>query len=159
MERILAAGHAEMPRTGPWTITVPGAVDAWAKLLERYGTLGLEQVLEPAIRYATEGFAVTPVIAAEWAMHASHIEGDAAARDAFLPGGRAPRAGEQFQNPEMAGLLSVIAAGGPNRFTAESRLRSLARQRSVPVARCAPATWPCGLVRFGWSRSPDRSAA
>jgi gamma-glutamyltranspeptidase/glutathione hydrolase len=116
LEAIGAAGHTTTPSTGPWTITVPGAVDAWAKLLERHGRLSLAQVLAPAIRHAREGFAVTPVIAAEWAMHAGNIAGDAAASATFLPGGRAPAAGETFRNPAMADLLATIAEGGPDAF-------------------------------------------
>jgi gamma-glutamyltranspeptidase/glutathione hydrolase len=116
VEAIAAAGHAQMPRTGPWTVTVPGAVDAWAKLLERHGRLGLDRVLAPAIRCAREGFEVTPQIAAEWAMHAGNIAGDEAASATFLPGGRAPAAGEAFNNEDMGALLAVIADGGPDAF-------------------------------------------
>jgi gamma-glutamyltranspeptidase/glutathione hydrolase len=116
IDAIRAAGYDEMPTTGPWTITVPGAVDTWCKLLERHGRLGLEAALQPAIRYATEGFKVTPVIADEWAMHAHRIQADAVAAAVFLPGGRAPAAGERFSNPEMGALLRAIANVGRDAF-------------------------------------------
>jgi gamma-glutamyltranspeptidase/glutathione hydrolase len=155
LDAIRAAGHTEMPRTGPWTITVPGAVDAWAKLLERHGRLGLSQVLAPAIRHAHEGFAVTPVIAAEWAMHAGNVEGDEAASATFLPDGRAPRAGEAFRNPEMAQLLALVAEGGPEAFyrgePAERIGAAVQRAggplRATDLAEFAGARWVTPLAR------------
>jgi gamma-glutamyltranspeptidase/glutathione hydrolase len=116
VDAVRAAGHTRMPATGPWTVTVPGAVDGWAQLLDRAGALGFDQVLRPAIRHAEQGFAVTPVIADEWAMHASRIANDAAARAVFLPGGRAPRAGERFANADLAALLRLLAADGAEGF-------------------------------------------
>src|SRR4029453_2035837 len=59
-------GIERMPSEGIHTVTVPGAVDGWAKLLERYGTMKLARVLQPAIEYAERGFPVTDVIAADW---------------------------------------------------------------------------------------------
>ena len=154
-EAIAAAGHAEMPATGGWTVTVPGAVDAWAKLLERHGRLGIDQVLAPAIRWAREGFAVTPQIAAEWAMHAGNIAGDEAASATFLPGGRAPAAGETFTNAEMAGLLAAIADGGPGAFyrgeTAERIGAAVQRAggplRATDLSEFTGARWVLPLAR------------
>jgi gamma-glutamyltranspeptidase / glutathione hydrolase len=155
VEALRAAGHDTMPTTGPWTITVPGAVDAWSRLLERCGRLGLERVLQPAIGHAQDGFAVTPVIADEWAMGASRIEHDAAARDIFLPDGRAPRAGERFRNPEMAGLLRMLAAGGADVFyrgePAERIGAAVERAggplRATDLAEWAGAAWVAPLSR------------
>jgi gamma-glutamyltranspeptidase/glutathione hydrolase len=113
---IRAAGHVTMPKTGPWTVTVPGAVSAWATLMDAHGRLGLEQALAPSVRYATDGFEVTPVVAAEWAMHASRIENDEAASGVFLPRGRAPRSGETFSNPAMGRLLARIGREGARAF-------------------------------------------
>src|SRR5262245_41839905 len=59
-------GMDTMPQIGIHTVTVPGAVDGWANLLERYGTMKLSQVLLPAIEYAERGFPVTDVIATDW---------------------------------------------------------------------------------------------
>ncbi|HYZ28424.1 MAG TPA: gamma-glutamyltransferase family protein [Thermoleophilaceae bacterium] len=116
VDAIRAAGHTTMPSTGPWTVTVPGAVSAWATLMEAHGRLGLARAVAPAVRYATYGFEVTPVVAAEWAMHAARIEHDEAASSVFLPHGRAPRAGETFSNRAMGRLLAEIGDGGRKAF-------------------------------------------
>ncbi|MDX6715495.1 MAG: gamma-glutamyltranspeptidase / glutathione hydrolase [Baekduia sp.] len=145
VDAVRGAGHAEMPVTGPWTVTVPGAVDGWAQLLDRAGALGFEQVLQPAIRHAEQGFAVTPVIADEWAMHAGRISGDQAARDVFLPGGRAPRAGEVFVNPELGGLLRLLArdgAGGFYRGAPAERIGDAVERAGGPLRAADLQAWP-----------------
>ncbi|MCP9489895.1 MAG: gamma-glutamyltransferase family protein [Solirubrobacteraceae bacterium MAG38_C4-C5] len=145
VESLRAAGHAEMPRSGGWTITVPGAVDAWTTLLERGGRLGLRHVLEPAIGHAVDGFAVTPVIAGEWAAHAGRIEHDEAARATFLADGRAPRAGETFRNPELGRLLRAIAAGGPDAFyrgEPAERIGAAVEAAGGPLRASDLARWP-----------------
>jgi gamma-glutamyltranspeptidase / glutathione hydrolase len=91
VDAVRASGHDRMPSTGPWTVTVPGAVATWARLEARHGRLGLDRLLAPAIQIANEGFEVTPTISEEWAMHASRIADNAAAAAVFLPGGRALR--------------------------------------------------------------------
>jgi gamma-glutamyltranspeptidase / glutathione hydrolase len=101
-------GLDAMPLHGWDPVTVPGAVSAWAALSERFGCLPLRDVAEPAIRYAREGFLVSPVTAAAWSA-AARLHGereDFAA--AFLPGGRAPAAGERFALPDQARSLELI---------------------------------------------------
>jgi gamma-glutamyltranspeptidase/glutathione hydrolase len=115
VESVRAAGYDAMPSLGPWTITVPGSVSAWGALLERYGRLGLEAVLAPAIELAEQGFAVTPFVADEWAANADRLQGDEALAT-FLPGGGAPRAGERFANPALGATLRRIADAGPDAF-------------------------------------------
>lgn len=149
VDAVRSAGHETMPATGPWTITVPGAVDAWSQLLARHGKLGLERVLRPAIRLAEAGFEVTPVVAREWAMHAHRIENDEAAAAVFLPEGRAPRAGETFANPELGSLLRLLAARGSDVFyrgvVAEEIGRAVERAggplRAEDLAGWAGARW------------------
>ncbi|MBI4503434.1 MAG: gamma-glutamyltransferase, partial [Gemmatimonadetes bacterium] len=110
-EELVRRGHQAMPPAGPETITVPGALAGWAALLERYGTLSLAQALEPAIQLAGEGFPVSPIIAFEWNAYGSPLT-DPAGRALFLPGGRAPAAGEWFRNPDLAATLRLIATQG-----------------------------------------------
>lgn len=101
--------HGRMPQTGLHSVTVPGAADAWGTLHARYGILPLGKVLEPAIRYAREGFPVAQVTAAGWQAGTAKLRADAEAAAIFLPGGRAPRRSEVFQNPGMAQTLEAVA--------------------------------------------------
>jgi gamma-glutamyltranspeptidase/glutathione hydrolase len=144
VERVRAAGHEQMPATGPWSITVPGAVAGWAQLLDRAGALGLEQVLRPAIRHAEQGFAVTPVIADEWGAQAGRVAGDATAREVFLPGGRAPRAGERFANPDLGALLRLLARDGADGFyrgTPAERIGEAVERAGGPLSAGDLAAW------------------
>ena len=111
-EGLLAAGEREVPYQGPRSITVPGALSGWQALLERYGTMTLAQVLEPAIRIADEGFPVTPVIARDWQNTADLLRRNEAAAATFLPGGQAPRAGMWFRNPDLARTFRRISQNG-----------------------------------------------
>jgi gamma-glutamyltranspeptidase / glutathione hydrolase len=103
------AGLSEMPRTGWNSATVPGQVAGWAALSARFGRLPFERLFEPAITYAADGFAVSPVIASVWPMLADLVKGQPGFDDAFLPGGRAPRAGERWRFPDQARSLDLIA--------------------------------------------------
>lgn len=108
-------GVTKTPQTGIHTVTVPGAVDGWAKLLERYGTMKLSQVLQPAIEYADRGFPVTDVIAADWDNALQHkANTDFAAT--FLPNGKPLAAGEIFTNKNLANTLKLVAAKGSSVF-------------------------------------------
>jgi gamma-glutamyltranspeptidase/glutathione hydrolase len=109
-------GLKEIPYRGPLSVSVPGAVDGWASLLERFGTISLARALAPAIAYARDGFALTPVVAEQWASAADTLAQDPAAAATFLPGGRAPRAGETFANPRLAATLEIVARGGRDAF-------------------------------------------
>ncbi len=113
-DALLEAGHENIPNRSAEAITVPGALQGWADLLERWGTISLAQALEPAIRLAEEGFPVSPVVASDWAGEVGVLEEDEGARATFLVDGeRAPEAGEWFRNPDYAGTLRQIAAEGP----------------------------------------------
>ncbi|HAC49461.1 MAG TPA: gamma-glutamyltransferase, partial [Sulfitobacter sp.] len=91
------------------SVTVPGAVSAWVELMEKFGKLDLATVLVPAIRYAEEGFLVSPTIATLWARGAEVLGKQPGFAETFLPEGRAPRAGERFRNPGAARTLRLIA--------------------------------------------------
>jgi len=109
-DALIRQGITTMPADGVYPITVPGAVAGWSELLEQCGSITLARALEPAIRYARDGFPVSEVIAAQWAAAASRL--DPAAAACFLPGGRAPRPGEIFRNPDLARTLEQIARDG-----------------------------------------------
>ncbi len=113
-EELFARGHDRVPGTGAEAVTVPGALAGWDALVTQYGTMDLAQVLAPAIRIASQGFPVTPVIAEQWAAASAKLAADPGARATYLVDGeRAPRAGEWFQNPDMARTLSLVAREGP----------------------------------------------
>jgi len=109
-------GLTAMPCNGIHTVTVPGAVAGWDALRARLGTLPMADLLAAAIWYADEGFPVSDVIAAHWAALKQKLESEPGARKTYLPGGRAPLAGEVFRNPDLASSLRLIAERGPAGF-------------------------------------------
>ncbi|MBI5441124.1 MAG: gamma-glutamyltransferase family protein, partial [Deltaproteobacteria bacterium] len=98
-----------IPLHSPYAWSVPGAGDGWLELHARYGKLPLAEVLAPAIRYAEEGFPVSPVIASNWAVSVTRFKDKPGFAEVFLPGGRAPREGERFRNPALAKTLRLLA--------------------------------------------------
>jgi gamma-glutamyltranspeptidase / glutathione hydrolase len=114
-EALLARGRKEMPASGAETVTVPGALAGWDALLKKYGTITLAQALAPAIRYAEQGYPVTPVISGDW-KEEEKLSADSAAKATFMPNGHPPVAGEWFRNPDYARTLREIAAGGTRVF-------------------------------------------
>jgi len=99
----------EMPLLGWDTVTVPGAVDAWVKLSQKFGNLPFAELFAPAIEYAQNGFIVSPITAAKWFdIEKTYLDFPEFGRT-FLPGGKAPRAGQLFCCPGQAMSLSAIA--------------------------------------------------
>jgi gamma-glutamyltranspeptidase/glutathione hydrolase len=115
-EAYRSRGLAEVPGRGILSVTVPGAVHAWETLAARYGSLPLGDVLEPAIRCAEEGFAVSELVAHYWWLLERAGVLDAAARASWAPGGRTPGAGEWFRVPELGATLRAVAKGGARAF-------------------------------------------
>ncbi|MBS1691409.1 MAG: gamma-glutamyltransferase family protein [Actinobacteria bacterium] len=103
-------GGGEVPMVGWNSVTVPGAVSAWAELHARFGRLPFEKLFEPAIAYGRNGFLVSTVVAAQWADQVPVFASQPGFAEAFLPDGRAPRAGELFRLPAHAATLETIAA-------------------------------------------------
>jgi gamma-glutamyltranspeptidase/glutathione hydrolase len=112
-EELLRRGRTTNIPRGVETITVPGALAGWQTLLDKYGTITLAQALQPAIRYAENGFVVTPVIAGDWVGQTNILRRDPGARRTFLRDSVAPHAGDWFTNPDYARTLRQIAAEGP----------------------------------------------
>ena len=103
-------GPAGVPFRGWDSVTVPGAVSAWVVLSERFGRLPFADLFEAAIRYARDGYLVTPVVAKAWEVGAAELAGEPGFAEHFLPGGAAPRPGTLFSCPPMARSLEAIAA-------------------------------------------------
>ena len=109
-------GFTQMPQSGVFSITVPGCVDGWAKLHQKFGRLPWAELFAPAIYFAQHGFPVTEFIDAYWRGGQSLLEKDANARRVFLINGEAPKVGEVFRNPEYARALELIAKQGEDAF-------------------------------------------
>lgn len=109
-------GLRTIPMRGPFSVTVPGAVDGWITLLDRFGSMTIKDVLAPAIEYANKGFAVTKAIARDWADHGSGYSGDPAFASVYYRDGSPPAYGENFVNHALGKTLQQIAEGGREAF-------------------------------------------
>ncbi len=116
IEFLKSQGHQDMPQRGIHSVTVPGAVEGWAKLRERFGSKSFAELLAPAIRYAEEGFPVPELVGQLWPRSLRLFRNDPPGLRTFYPGGRAPAIGEIFRNPDLAWSLRQIAAEGRDAF-------------------------------------------
>ena len=127
IESLEARGIYIMPQEGIDSVTVPGCVAGWEALHRRFGKISFLKVLSPAIYYANNGFPVTEIISARWEDEVEFLSSYPNARGTFLLGGKAPKVGEIFRNPDLARSLQKIAEQGRDGFyqgsTAESILQ------------------------------------
>ena len=113
---LIDQGNHTMPR-GIHTVTVPGAVAGWQALHDKFGTLGFETLLAPAIYYAEQGFPVTEQVAGMWGRAVSKLSANPYTKATFLLNGtRAPREGDVFRNPDLGTTLRAIAERGRDGF-------------------------------------------
>jgi gamma-glutamyltranspeptidase/glutathione hydrolase len=105
-----------IPNYGALSVSVPGCVDGWYSLHEKFGSLEMKELLQPAIEYAREGFPVTEVIAVLWAGYARSLQRYDGYRELYMPNGETPKKGEVFKNPGLANTLEKIAQGGRDAF-------------------------------------------
>jgi gamma-glutamyltranspeptidase / glutathione hydrolase len=115
-ETLLAKGLRAIALESIHAVTVPGAVEAWASILKAHGRFGLDRALQPAIRYARDGFPVAPRVGSDWAAAVPKLRADEGAARHFLKDGRAPTIGDVMRFPALAKTLEAIAAGGPGAF-------------------------------------------
>jgi gamma-glutamyltranspeptidase/glutathione hydrolase len=116
-------GISSIPARGPLPISVPGCVDGWFEMQERFGRLPMEAILEPAVAYAREGFPVSELIAFDWDKSVGALSEWPGFMETFAPAGRAPRKGEIFKNPMLADTLEKIGRGGRDTFYREDLAR------------------------------------
>lgn len=109
---VRARGHDTMPERGALTVTVPGTVEAWGRLIERFGTLGLAPVLEPAAAMAQQGYLITPQLS-EFLKAAAGMLGREHPAYALYP---PMDAGMTLRNPDLASVLSDLGRHGINGF-------------------------------------------
>lgn len=114
IDAVRALGHDRMPSRGALPITVPGAVDAWSQLLERFGRRSLADAVGPAAETAERGYALTAINARSIAGFLGEF--DDTARAVFAPSGRAPQPGETLRQPLLAASLRQIADGGRDAY-------------------------------------------
>ena len=116
IEYLHKLGLREMPHSGVNAITVPGVVDGWQKLADKFGRKKLKDDLDAAIRTAEDGFPVPEWDAAYWAAEVDLLRADDAATQLYLPSDRPPKVGDVFKNPELAASLQLIAEHGRDAF-------------------------------------------
>lgn len=129
----LPVDYQGIPKYGPLPVSVPGTVDGWFAIHERFGQLPMNQVLAPTIDYAREGFPVSPVIAyylqRAWKVFSKvfggspHLEN---IENTWFRGGRPPEAGEMFVNDDLANTLETLALEGRDAFYKGSLARRMA---------------------------------
>ncbi len=107
-------GIGALENTSPHTVTIPGAVSAWETLLAAHGRKGLDELLQPAIKFADEGWPVHSRVADDWAGAEDKLRRNGA--EAFLPQGAAPRAGDLFVQKNLAETLRRVAKAGARGF-------------------------------------------
>ena len=166
-EKLTARGFQQGSQQGALSVTVPGALAGWDMLVRTYGKRPLADALKPAIRYASDGFPVTPIIAEQWAAEAPLLRQDSAASATFLPDGRAPKVGEWFRNSDYARTLEAIAREGIGVFYGGdigsrivARLRQLDGFLTMEDLRANAPTWVTPIsVTFGgyrvWEMPPN----
>lgn len=112
----LDRGYQAVPEEGILSATVPGTVDGWQTLLEKYGRMSLSEVLTPAIEFARMGFPVAEVLGESWKRSAAKLLRCPNSTRVFLRKGRPPEPGEVYHLPELAATLETIAEGGREAF-------------------------------------------
>jgi gamma-glutamyltranspeptidase / glutathione hydrolase len=116
IEFLHGKGDDKMPQHGINSVTVPGAVDGWSKLLSRFGAKKFSEVLAPAIHYAKDGFPVPELAAEYWAEDEKKLSADPNLTATYMIDGRTPKLGEIFRNPDLAHSLELVAAGGRDAY-------------------------------------------
>jgi gamma-glutamyltranspeptidase/glutathione hydrolase len=109
-------GITVMPEAGIYSVTVPGCVRGWEALHERFGRLPWQELFQPAIYYAQNGFPVTEIISDDWKEDEDVLAADPNAKNVFLPNGTAPETGVIFRNPGYARALELVGKQGPEAF-------------------------------------------
>jgi len=160
IEYLKSKDITKMPASGIDTVTVPGAVDGWNKLHERFGRMQWRELFTPAIFYAENGYAVPEMIGMAWESEVPTLQSDPESRRIFLPNDSPPHVGNVFKNPDIGKTLRLLASGGPQAFyRGEIAQAILATSRSVGGTMTAEdladfsAEWvtPISTTYRGWT--------
>jgi gamma-glutamyltranspeptidase/glutathione hydrolase len=109
-------GYQDIPPLGPLPVSVPGCVDAWFALHDKFGKLPMKDLLAPTIAYARNGFPLTELIAYYWGLSVPRLSPYPGFKEQFTRAGRAPHKGEMWTNPNLARTLERLAKGGREAF-------------------------------------------
>jgi gamma-glutamyltranspeptidase/glutathione hydrolase len=115
-ELLKTQGFTNMPQTGIHSVTVPGAVEGWDQLLNRFGKKSFAEVLAPAIQLADRGFPVTELDGGYWKESEKKLRSSENAARTYLPNGEVPRVGHVFRNPDLAWSYRQIVAHGRDAY-------------------------------------------
>jgi len=106
----------KIPAYGPLPVSVPGCVDGWFELHDRFGKMNMKNVLNPAINYAENGFPVTELVSYYMNIASKNFNTYANFKETYYVNGRTPKKGQLFKNPDLANTLKIIAKQGRNGF-------------------------------------------
>lgn len=109
-------GYEKIPSYGPLPVSVPGAVDGWFEMHGKFGSMEMQEILQPAIDYANNGFPVSELIAYYMKVGAQNLQRFPGFKEVYMPNGKTPKKGEIFKNPGLANTLSIIAQEGRDGF-------------------------------------------
>jgi len=115
-QHFIENGYELIPQRGPLSVSVPGAVDGWFEMHEKFGRMPMSDILQPAIEYAINGFPVTELVAYYLQRSAGVLGRFPNFKETFMPGGQMPRKGEIFRNPYLANTYRIIATQGRDAF-------------------------------------------
>jgi len=125
-EWFIENGHDSIPAYGPLPVSVPGTVDGWFELHERFGGLPMAAILQPTIDYARNGHPVAELIAFYWNLSVPRLDAYPGFTEQFTIDGRAPLKGEIWKNPNLANTLELIAKDGRDAFYEGQIARTIA---------------------------------
>ena len=109
-------GISEIPAYGPLPVSVPGCVDGWFEMHEKFGTISMQKILSPAIEYASNGFPVTEIVSYYMSKAAKKLDKYPNFKETYHINGTTPKKGEIFQNQDLANTLRIIAKKGRKGF-------------------------------------------
>lgn len=146
------ANDGHMPLYGPASVTVPGCVDGWVAMAERFGTLPLAEILESAIRLATEGFPASTELSRSFSRRADELVGQASASEIYAQG--PPRVGDRIVRPFLATTLQDVASGARDAFYGGDFGRAL-----VAIPGIAITEEDLAVVQADWAEPAGRRIA
>jgi gamma-glutamyltranspeptidase/glutathione hydrolase len=126
LDYFLENGYESIPYYGPLSVSVPGCVDGWFELHDKFGKMPMKDILKPTIDYARNGFPMAELIAYYLKRSAPRYVKYPGFKEVFMPNGRTPSKGEVFRNPMLANTLQMIADGGRDAFYKGDIARTIA---------------------------------